>query len=286
MTSSNVVSFLRKHLNIKKAGHCGTLDPGAAGVLCVCIGKATKITDYLMGSDKKYRAEFTFGKETDTLDSYGTVTQTSDVIVTKEDMEKIIPCFIGEIDQIPPMYSAIKKDGQKLCNMARKGKSVEIDPRKVFIKNIELIKAEDNRFLLDIECSKGTYIRTLCADMAKKANTVGYMSFLQRTYGSGFDSQEGYSLDEIKEMIEKGDLSFIKDMEAALSFMPKFTLDDYLFKIITTGSAIELKKIRNAHEAATEVDNLVYCAGKLIGIAKPSEGLMKIKTLLYTGEEK
>lgn len=287
MSSNHVVTFIKRNLNMKKVGHCGTLDPGACGVLSVCLGKGTKFSDMLMNSGKIYIAEFVFGKATDTLDSYGNIIAEDGKKVTKEDIEGIIPLFLGEITQIPPMYSAVKINGEKMYKMARKGKAFEdishlVKKRTAVIDYIKILKCEDNKFLLEISCSKGTYIRTICNDMAQKLGTCGYMSFLLRRKSGGFYSDDSYTLDEIRNMCEKGDYSFVCPIEKITQNMPKFTLDDFFFKMITTGATLDITKLRKVSEIPFG-EMRVYCKGEFIGIGERIDGELKIKILVYRG---
>lgn len=162
LTSHDVVNKIRRILGIKKVGHTGTLDPDAEGVLPICVGRATKTADMLTASDKQYRARVTLGSATDTQDSSGKVIKSAEVNVTKEDIENSVKKFIGDIDQIPPMYSAIKIGGKKLYELARENKTVERPPRRIHISNISItgFDLENNSFEMIVDCSKGTYIRS------------------------------------------------------------------------------------------------------------------------------
>ena len=205
-TSHDMVSFLRRLTGIKKIGHTGTLDPDATGVLPMCIGKATKAADMLTDSDKAYRAQFILGATTDTQDASGKILTTSPVNVTKEDIEKAISKYIGEISQIPPMFSAIKKDGKKLYELARRGISVEREPRKVTIYSIKTVAFKDNAVTIDVECSKGTYIRTLCEDIGNTLGCGAYMNTLIRTKSAGFTLSESYTVEELEKLSASGEL--------------------------------------------------------------------------------
>jgi len=281
MSSSQVVGYIKRLLNIKKAGHCGTLDPGASGVLKVAFGRATKICDYLMDSDKIYIAEFTFGKTTDTLDSYGKITQETDAHISADMIRSVIDNFTGEIDQYPPMFSAIKVNGCPMYKLARQGQQLDLKPRKVFIKSIEVLSHKENSFNFKVTCSKGTYIRSLCRDIAASVDTVGYMSFLLREYSSGSHVTECYTLEELSSMAEINDYSFITDIRSALSKYNKVELNDYLYPIITSGSAVDLSKIRNAKDFDTKGYNVIYCKDELIGIGKVTDNIFKLTTMLF-----
>lgn len=200
MTSHDVVSRLRKITKIKQIGHTGTLDPFATGVLPVCIGKATRLIEYLQ-DDKEYIAEVQFGKNTDTYDLDGQVTDVFDVKISEEDLVNVLPKFRGEISQLPPIYSAIKVNGKKLYDYARKGEEVEIQPRKVTITKLELLSFNKENQLAQIVvgCSKGTYIRSLAYDIGKELNCGAYLSALKRTKAGKFVIENSISLENLKE---------------------------------------------------------------------------------------
>lgn len=201
MTSHDVVDFIRKIYSTRKVGHTGTLDPDAAGVLPVCVGKATKFVSYFLEHDKRYRFEITFGFDTDTLDKSGKIVKSGLVrILREEELRQVLNEFKGKIKQIPPMYSAKKIKGKKLYEYAREGKTVEISPIDVTIYDIELVEYQPPyRVLIDVKCSKGTYIRALVRDICKKLNMTGYMSMLIRTEIGAFKIDNAYTLEEIME---------------------------------------------------------------------------------------
>ena len=213
-TSQDVVSKVKKILNIKKAGHTGTLDPMATGVLPVLLGNYTKLSKYLIEHDKKYIVTLKLGKKTDTGDSEGKVVETHDFILEnleENNISGILRSFLGESEQIPPMYSAIKVNGKKLYEYAREGKEVALEPRKIIIYEINLIKInkENQEIEFEVMCSKGTYIRSLCEDIAKKIGTVGYMSNLKRTVVDKFKIEDSITLDELE--VGKNDTEFIEN---------------------------------------------------------------------------
>ena len=226
MTSFDVVAYLRNILKQKKAGHAGTLDPGASGVLLICLGKATKTIEYLSDMKKVYRVELTLGISTDSLDSYGNVSAIKDVNITNEQIIKTINSFVGEIEQIPPMYSAVKIDGERLYKIARKGNVVERKPRKVIIYSIEIIKISKNKVLFDVVCSKGTYIRTLCSSIGEKLGCGGHMSFLIRKSIGDFTIDSAYTLEEILDMVNKNKIhEIILNFEIILKEFKNMVLD-------------------------------------------------------------
>ena len=189
-TSHDVVAKLRGILHQKKIGHTGTLDPDAVGVLPVCLGKATKLCDMLTEKDKQYRAVMQLGIETDTQDTSGTVTAEHPVIVSEGQVRQVIMDFIGEYDQIPPMYSALKKNGKKLYELAREGIVVERETRRITIHGIEIEKVELPYVTMLVDCSKGTYIRTLCHDIGQKLGCGAAMAQLVRTRSGMFSLEE------------------------------------------------------------------------------------------------
>lgn len=209
MTSFDVVAYLRGILKEKKIGHAGTLDPCAAGVLPVCLGKATKVIEYIMDMEKVYRAELSLGISTDTQDSTGNIIAKKEVNVSAEDIFRVVKEFTGEIYQIPPMYSAVRVGGRRLYEIAREGKSVERNPRKIFIRSIEIINICKNKVLMDVTCSKGTYIRTLCSDIGDRLGCGGHMSFLIRKRTGIFDIESAYTLEEILSASNSGKIQEI-----------------------------------------------------------------------------
>ena len=199
MTSHDVVSFMRKITNIKQIGHTGTLDPFAEGVLPVCIGKTTRLIEYL-ADDKEYLATVQFGRNTDTYDIEGVVTETFDKKVSEEEVFIGLKNFEGEIEQLPPIYSAIKVNGKKLYEYARKGQNVEIQPRKVFIERIELKNFDEINQTAEIlvKCSAGTYIRSIAYDLGKILGCGGHLIKLIRTKAGGFNIENSSSLEDLK----------------------------------------------------------------------------------------
>lgn len=269
MTSHDVVGFIRRTLNIKKVGHTGTLDPNAAGVLPICIGKATKVSQFLLYKDKKYRGELTLGTATDTQDRYGKIVAEAKVNVNEADIRDAFSRFKGEILQIPPMFSAIKYKGKKLYELAREGKTIEREPRKVTIYNLDIIQIIDNRILFDVECSRGTYVRTLCNDIGESLNTFGHMSMLVRTTVDRFTIYDSFTLDEIKKYSEDENINLIlKPIDFVLTKYKKLILDDEYFKILENGGKISLSNSLSSIESnIIESDKLrVYCKDQFVGI--------------------
>ena len=243
-TSHNLVGFTRRLFNIKKVGHTGTLDPDASGVLPVCIGRGTKAADMLTASDKAYRAQFILGMTTDTLDASGEILTEQPVKVSKEQIEETIKGFIGEIYQIPPMFSAIKKDGKKLYELAREGITIDREKRKVSIFDIKIceIDMENYAITMDVSCSKGTYIRTLCEDIGMALGCGAYMNTLVRTKSAGFTVEECYPPEELLEMKKNGTLeSIVIPVDKLFSDYEEVVLDAFLSAKAKNGIPIRKK---------------------------------------------
>ncbi len=205
-TSHDVVARLRGICKQKKIGHTGTLDPDAVGVLPVCLGNATRICDMLTDSRKEYVAELRLGMVTDTQDSSGKVLEEREVNVSPAEVEETILSFLGDSMQVPPMYSALKVNGKKLYELARQGKEVERAARPITIYSIEMIKEEHPVYRIKVECSKGTYIRTLCHDIGRLLGCGGVMQSLERTRVGRFQIEETHSLSALEDMAGKGEL--------------------------------------------------------------------------------
>lgn len=205
-TSHDIVNVVRKQLNTKKVGHTGTLDPNATGVLPILIGKATKISKYLIEHKKTYIATIKLGEKRDTGDSEGKIIEQDLEFkdIEKDRIEEVLKSFLGKQKQIPPMYSAIKVDGKKLYEYARQGHAIEIKPRDIEIYSMNLKSYKEDEIVFETECSKGTYIRVLCEDIAKKLGTLGYMKELQRTTVDKFKIEQSIDLENInQEIVEK-----------------------------------------------------------------------------------
>ncbi len=287
MTSHDVVGYIRRTINFKKVGHTGTLDPNAAGVLPICIGKATKVSQYLLDKRKVYRGELTLGKSTDTQDRYGKAIDTSDRKVEDSEIIEVFKQFNGKIKQTPPMYSAVKHKGKRLYELARKGEVVEREPREVEIYKLDIITIDNNRILFDAECSKGTYIRTLCNDIGERLGTYGYMSFLIRTQVDNFTLDNSMTLDEIKEFYESDRLKDkIIPMDFALTHFPSINLPQIAFKTIINGGKIPIEKLKDMKvPIIRDIKLRVYCDNEFIGIGKivnyKNDIVLRMEKVLY-----
>lgn len=253
-TSHDIVNRIRKLYNTKRVGHTGTLDPDATGVLVVLVGRAAKAAEYLVSDTKKYRATLRLGLTTDTEDASGEVLTVCDSIPNEETVKKICADFVGKIKQIPPMYSALKKGGQKLCDLARKGIVVEREAREVTVFELVCFPAEtDSDYILDVFCSSGTYIRTLCADIGNALGCGGIMATLQRTYAGGFSIENSITVKELEEMTEEERFSCLLPTESLFDTLPKVKLSDFYEKLCRNGCEIYQKKINTSMEIGQQV---------------------------------
>ncbi len=240
VTSHDVVLYLRRLFKIQKIGHAGTLDPGAAGVLPICVGQGTRVSEFMMEKPKRYRAEITFGIETDTYDAGGSIVRKQSC--TQLELDEIINVlkqYRGEITQVPPMVSAVHHKGKRLYELARQGKTVERNARRVVIYSMELLSFYDTypypRILLEISCSKGTYIRSLCADIGKALGCGAYLSFLIRTASGPFKLEHSFTLDEVNQLWQQKDYSFLLPVDFALQDIPAFTVKEKAVASILNG---------------------------------------------------
>jgi len=246
MTSFDVIAHLRGLLGTKKIGHAGTLDPMAAGVLPVCAGRATKAIEFLMDKDKVYRGEMTLGVTTDTQDSSGQVLKTMIPQCSDREIEDAVKSFEGTCFQVPPMYSALRVNGKRLYDLARKGMEVDRPSREITVHSIQVINIdrEDGiKVIFDVHCSKGTYIRTLCHDIGDRLGCGGHMSFLLRKRAGPFDINDAFTLEELAEMQKSGELQkALGSVDILFSEMPAVRLDEQGEKKFRNGAAVPLDK--------------------------------------------
>lgn len=265
ITSHDVISILRKITNIKQIGHTGTLDPFAEGVLPICIGKSTKLIEYL-NSDKAYIGTVKLGTATDTYDKEGTITNTSSKIVTKNEILNILKIFQGTIYQNPPIYSAIKIKGKKLYEYARAGETVDIKPREINITKLEVSSFETERQELEliIECSKGTYIRSLANDIGEKLGTYGHLIKLIRVKTGDFKVENSIRLENIKTIDDVNN-----NLQNPLNYLhyPKYEINSEEYKFISNGNPI--KALQRDGTIILTQDN------KVIGVGKIQQNILK-----------
>lgn len=279
-TSFDVVAVVRKTLGIKKVGHTGTLDPNATGVLPVLIGSATKAQDILPDHDKAYEARFRLGLKTDTLDIWGEELARDDMPVKRGQIEHILERFRGEIEQIPPMYSAVSVDGKRLYQYAREGKEVERRPRRVTVYTLELDEYDEKSRsgVLRIACSKGTYIRTLIDDIARALGTVGVMTDLTRTRACGYTLEDALTLDELKARAQDGTL-ILHSVESLFAAFDELKVSEKQATRFVNGNPLDI--CRTTLRGETE-DGVIYRVKNpegdflSLGITDVQKGVLKL----------
>lgn len=275
-TSFDVVAIIRGCFHTKKVGHSGTLDPMATGVLPVFVGGATKAISVLPESGKSYRAGFRLGVTSDTLDIWGECSEQRDVSVSVEALRAALERFKGDIEQVPPMYSALKVNGQKLCDLARKGIEVERKPRKVTVSRLELIDFDGRNGIIDVDCSSGTYIRSLADDIGAALGTGAVMTSLVRTRACGFSLSESYPLEELKAKPAEESERLLRPVESVFSEYPEIRLDSEQQRLYLNGVRLDAKRLQgNVREGMCRV----YGA-EFIGLAEIAGGeLISVKRL-------
>ena len=248
VTSHRIVQILRRLYDTPRIGHTGTLDPMATGVLPILVGRAVKASDFVVASDKEYVAEMTLGLRTDTDDITGEVLERCENIPTEGEVVQAALSFIGDIEQIPPMYSAIKVGGRKLVDLAREGVTVERKPRSVTVKAIDIEKISDTVYKMRIECSKGTYIRTLCHDIGEKLGCGAVMSALERTRSGGFTLASSHTVEELEELAFEERAALVMPTEELFTDCPEINVNDFYAKLIRGGTELYQKKLGTAIE--------------------------------------
>ncbi|EJT5918686.1 tRNA pseudouridine(55) synthase TruB [Clostridium perfringens] len=279
MTSFDVVAMVRRVAKMKKVGHTGTLDPAASGVLPVCLGKATKIIDYIMENKKVYRVNLKLGMVTDTYDLEGEVLREEDVShITKDEILNCINSFVGTIDQVPPMYSALKQNGVRLYELARQGIEVHREARKITIYSIENIKIESNdNIQMDVCCSKGTYIRSLCYDIGEKLNVGATMTALERIQNGPFTKEEAINIEDLtEELLEKHIIS----IEKALDSFEKITVNEKFGKLLRNGVKVFDNRMYSEEVEFNKLYRVYEDNGVFLGLGKRDEKGFKLEKLL------
>ena len=254
VTSHDIVNKIRRLYGTKRVGHTGTLDPLATGVLVVLVGRAAKAAEYLVSDEKSYRATLKLGIATNTEDITGTIITTSDELPVSEQVASVCREFVGKIKQIPPMYSALKVGGKKLCDIAREGKEIEREAREIEIFSLDCAPTEHkSEYILDVRCSSGTYIRTLCADIGARLGCGGVMATLERREAGGFALTQSYTIDELEKMNECEREALLIPTESLFEGLERVTLSSFYEKLCRNGCEIYLKKIRKDLPIGTRV---------------------------------
>lgn len=280
-TSHDVVSKVRGILSYKKVGHTGTLDPEATGVLPICIGKGTKVSDMLMNSDKEYVAEVKLGVVTDTQDIFGDVVSQNDASgVTLDNIKDAISHFTGDIRQIPPMYSAIKINGVKMYDLARKGIEVEREPRDITIYSIDLLEHNGDVFKIRVKCSKGTYIRTLCHDIGAYLGCGACMLSLRRTQSGMFTQSDAITLDMLRDAVQNGTLSnVLVPTDRVFESLLPVCVNDEIKTRLKNGAVSTLLKDLGTYRVYDKNNEFIA-----IGEVSVINGRNKISVVKYFGE--
>ncbi|MDH5423996.1 MAG: tRNA pseudouridine(55) synthase TruB [Gammaproteobacteria bacterium] len=281
MSSNKALQIVKRLFNAAKAGHTGSLDPLASGMLPICLGEATKVSQYLLAADKVYQVSFKLGERTATGDAEGEVVETkSSAGITKQQIESVLPSFLGESEQVPPMYSALKHNGQRLYELARKGLEVERKARLIRISEIELLSYQQSVVELRVACSKGTYIRTLAEDIALALDTLSYVTQLRRLEVGSFSGFPMLSMDQLEQIAEEGELQLDKKLlplDVGIMSMPELRLNEDLSYYLRLGQAVQVPK--------APVSGLVrlYDEKRFLGIGEiRSDGLVAPKRLMNT----
>ena len=286
VTSHDIVGKVRRLYGTRAVGHAGTLDPMATGVLVVLLGRAAKASEYLGGEGKRYLARLRLGLTTDTEDITGQVLTSSDHLPTATAVQAVIPRFVGQIQQIPPMYSALKRDGQKLVDLARQGITIEREAREITIFSLTCTPTDDPaEYELDVRCSGGTYIRTLCADIGAALGCGGVMSALCRTEACGFPITRVNTIEQLEQMEPSERLSLLIPTVELFADLPSLTLPAFYFKLIRNGCAVALTKLKIVHPLSTRLriyapDGTFFALGEVVSTEEgPALKTIKIFTL-------
>jgi tRNA pseudouridine55 synthase len=271
VTSHDIVFKIRKLYGTKKVGHTGTLDPLATGVLPVLIGRSAKAAEYLLSENKKYIAEIKLGIVTDTEDITGNILEKTDTLPTENEFFMACEQFIGNIKQVPPMYSALKVNGQKLVDLARRGIEIERQAREITIFSIipETIDEKEGLYRIEVDCSKGTYIRTLCADIGKRLGCGATMTELQRTKSGDFELKNAYTIDELEKMSKEERESLLLPPEELFLEAPSVSFSEFYTRLFKSGCEIYQKKIGTHFDVGTFLR--VYENGEFLALAEVRE---------------
>lgn len=281
-TSHDVVAKLRGILRMKKIGHTGTLDPDATGVLPVALGKATRLVEFLTEKEKTYEAVLHLGLHTDTQDITGKILKEKEVTCTEDEVREVMQSFLGEQQQIPPMYSALKVGGKKLYELAREGIEIEREARPVYFKEIKILEMQLPMVRFSVTCSKGTYIRTLCHDIGEKLGCGGCMEALKRTASGRFSLEESHTLQEVQQAMEAGTvLEWIVGIEEILAEYPRILSAETGDRLLMNGNPLKKSMVSEHHEEGWV--RMCTSLGEFVGIYewdKAKKGYYPVKMFL------
>lgn len=288
ITSSNLVVFVRKRLpRGTSVGHGGTLDPEASGVLPVCVGSATRLFDYIIDKKKTYVAEIQLGVETDTQDATGQMVAQAPVEAGADEIRAVLPQFIGEIEQIPPMYSAIKRGGKRLYQLARKGEVIEVEARKCRVDDVQLLdQTGENKYRIRVDCGKGVYIRTLCHDIGRALGCGAHMASLERTAAGIFTIENALSREQIDEAFAQGRMEeLLLPLDAPLGHLPAVYLTETARHAVKNGNVLKPKWMREPAPMADAVR--IYLNDVFAGIGQTQpDGTVRFRAMLLPEEER
>lgn len=281
-TSFDMIAKMRGITGVRKMGHAGTLDPMATGVLPLLLGRATKVCDILPDETKRYTAGFRFGLTTDTQDITGMVLSESGKVVRKETLCGILSDFEGDIKQVPPMYSAVQVNGQRLYDLARQGREVEREPRLIHVFGLELLNydEESRSGLLDVRCSKGTYIRTLIHDLGQRLGTGGILTSLVRTESSGFTLEQCITLEEAQWLASAGTIGErLIPVETVFQNCPVIRLSAVQKRMFLNGVRLDLNRMK--HHAEPGLHSVYGPEGDFLGVARPDFEKMELRVVSF-----
>lgn len=289
MTSHDVVAILRRLTRMKRIGHTGTLDPMATGVLPVCLGKATRIVEFLSSEDKAYRCAMSLGKVSDTQDIWGEVSLTGAQLPTEEALREALLSMVGEIRQIPPMYSAVKVGGRKLYELAREGIEIEREARIRWIRSIEILSLDEKlgSAVFDVVCSKGTYIRTLCHDVGQKLGCGAVMTALERTASGVFTLENAITLEALEAMDKAAIKAALLAIDAPFMHLPSIQVDERVGRLLMNGVKTDLTRLTQGLDSMDHNQFRIYQGTVFIGLGtlKGPDGKPTLEKLLMSGDD-
>lgn len=289
MTSHDVVAILRRLTRMKRIGHTGTLDPMATGVLPVCLGKATRIVEFLSSEDKAYRCAMSLGKVSDTQDIWGDVSLTGAQLPTEEALREALMSMVGEIRQIPPMYSAVKVGGRKLYELAREGIEIEREARIRWIRSLEILSLDENQgsVVFNVVCSKGTYIRTLCHDVGQQLGCGAVMTALERTASGAFTLENAITLEALETMDKAAIKAALHAIDTPFMHLPSIQVDERVGRLLMNGVKTDLTRLTQGLGNTDHNQFRIYQGTVFIGLGtlKGPDGKPTLEKLLMSGDD-